>query len=70
MSLIGFHRFLIAAGILFCGGFAVWQFLAFLDQRSAVSLFMSIAFAVAAVAFGYYLRNLSRFLRLPPDDAR
>jgi hypothetical protein len=68
MSLIGFHRFLIAAAILFCGGFAIWQFLAFLDQRRAAPFLMAIAFAVAAVAFGYYLRHLSRFLRLPPDQ--
>lgn len=72
MSLIQFHRVLIAAGILFCAGFAAWELQAFLDDRDPIALLISIGFAAAALALGYYLRHLSRFLRLPgrEEDAR
>lgn len=68
MSLIAFHRVLIAVGVLFCGGFAVWELLRFLDGRGWTSLLLALAFAVAAAALGYYLRHLRRFLGL--DEAR
>lgn len=68
MSLIHFHRVLISAGILFCAGFAAWELRAYLDDRDLVTLLISIAFAAAALALGYYLRHLSRFLRLPERD--
>jgi uncharacterized membrane protein len=68
MSLIQFHRVLIAAGILFCAGFAAWELRAFLENRELVTLLVSIAFAAAALALGYYLHHLSRFLRLPEQD--
>lgn len=62
MSLIAFHRLLIAVGILFCGGYAVRELLRFLDGRGWASLLLALAFAVAAGALGYYLRHLRRFL--------
>jgi hypothetical protein len=68
MSLIPFHRFLIAAAIIFCGGFAVWAFLAFLDDSRLLNLGLAIAFGAAAVGLGYYLKNLARFLNLSPDE--
>lgn len=64
MSLIAFHRFLIATGILFCGGFAVWELLRFLESGGWRSLLLAVGFAAAAGALGYYLRHLSRFLGL------
>ena len=67
MSLISFHRFLIAAAILFCSGFAVWELLAFREQGGVPALLLALAFAAAAAALAYYLRHLSRFLRLPPE---
>lgn len=62
MSLIAFHRFLIAVGIIFCGGFAVWELLRFRDGYGWTSLLLALSFAVAAAALGYYLRHLRRFL--------
>lgn len=62
MSLIGFHRLLIATAIVFCGGFALWQFRAFAADGAPVTLLIGIAFVVAAAGLVYYLRNLPRFL--------
>lgn len=54
-SLIGFHRVLITAGIVFCGGFAVY---AWTDGHTA----LATVFAILAVALLVYLWNLSRVL--------
>ena len=53
--MIPFHRLLIATGIVFCAGFALWSLL-----RGAMLL--GIGFAVLAVGLSYYLRHLNRFL--------
>jgi hypothetical protein len=68
MSLIPFHRLLIAAAIIFCAGFAVWAFFAFLDDNRLLDLGLAIAFGAAAIVLGYYLKNLARFLNLSPDE--
>jgi hypothetical protein len=61
-SLIGFHRVLITAGILFCTGFAVWSFhAAATGDRSSMWL-LGVVFAILAVGLGVYLWNLSRVL--------
>ncbi len=60
--MIIFHRFLIGTAILFCIGFAVWTFAANRDEGGTLQLVLGVAFAVAAVALGYYLKNLDRFL--------
>lgn len=62
MSLIGFHRFLISTAILFCGGFAIWEFLSFAATGSTPTLILGIFFGLAAGGLGYYLANLARFL--------
>lgn len=59
-SLIAFHRVLISAGIVFCVGFAVWIWL-------AGHVVLAVVFAVLALALGYYLKNLSRFLDYGED---
>lgn len=61
--MIPFHRFLIATAICFCLGFAAWAFVAYRSSASTGELALSVAFAAAAVALGYYLKNLDRFLR-------
>lgn len=53
--MIPFHKLLITTAVVFCGGFAVWAV-----WRGA--LVLGIAFAVLAVALGYYLSRLKRFL--------
>lgn len=62
MSLIGFHKFLIATAILFCALFAVWQGVAFVRSGGALSVVLAASFALAAAALTYYLANLQRFL--------
>lgn len=54
-SLIGFHRVLITAGIVFCGGFAVYAWTGGHGTLATV-------FAVLAVGLLVYLWNLSRVL--------
>lgn len=65
-SLITFHRVLIAAGILFCAGFAAWTFVAAARDDAGGLWALGGVFAVLAVALGWYLANLRRFLDL--DD--
>jgi hypothetical protein len=62
MTLIGFHRFLIAAGVAFCLGFAAWQIRAFLLARAPGALLLAALFALLAVALAIYLARLDRFL--------
>ena len=61
--MIPFHRMLIGTAIVFCAIFAVWSFVAFRRGGSTLLLVLAVTFAVAAVALGYYLKNLQRFLR-------
>lgn len=60
--MIPFHRFLIATAICFCLGFAGWAFVAYRSTASTGELALAVGFAAAAVALGYYLRHLDRFL--------
>jgi hypothetical protein len=62
--MIAFHRFLIATGILFCLGFAVWSFLAFEARGGIATLVLGAVFLLGAVGLGYYLNHLGRFLKL------
>jgi hypothetical protein len=60
--MIIFHRFLIGTAILFCLGFAAWTLAAYRSAGGTLQLVLAVAFAIAAVALGYYLKNLDRFL--------
>jgi hypothetical protein len=62
MSLIGFHRFLIATGILFCFGFAGWELLLWWVTRDGGSLLLGLVFVVLGLLLSYYLSRLGRFL--------
>lgn len=62
MSIIGFHRFLIATAILFCALFAAWEFRIFSADGGFGPLALAVIFALAAAGLTYYLANLSRFL--------
>lgn len=66
-SLIPFHRVLISAGILFCGGFAVWTFVEASRSDGAGTWALGVVFAILAVALAIYLWNLSRFLGYRED---
>lgn len=65
MSLIPFHRGLIAAAIVFCLGYAGWEVMAFLRTGRAGSLAIALLFLVLGAGLIYYLRRLNRFLGLP-----
>lgn len=54
-SLIGFHRVLISAGIVFCVGFATYAWY-------GGQITLAIVFGVLAVLLVAYLWNLSRVL--------
>ena len=60
--MIPFHRLLIGTAILFCLGFAAWTFVAYRASGAGADLGFALAFAFAAGALGYYLKNLNRFL--------
>ncbi|MBX6362254.1 MAG: hypothetical protein IRZ00_00170 [Gemmatimonadetes bacterium] len=66
MSLVPFHRVLIASAIAFFLAFAVWEVRAFLADRAAASLVAAAASAVVALLLAVYLRRLRSFLKLPP----
>ena len=53
LSLVSFHRFLIAAGIVFCAGFGLWQFIGSGEAAGSVPL--------GTVFLGLALRQMCRF---------
>ena len=67
MGVIGFHRFLISAAILFCAGYAVWEYLRFDAGAGTGALASSIVFLLLAAGLCYYLANLRRFLHRGSD---
>lgn len=65
MSLLGFHRFLIVTGIVFCLGFAVWELRLYLGvQGGAGALALTIVFALLAAGLTVYLARLRSILGL------
>lgn len=62
MSLIGFHKVLIASGILFCLGFGGWRLAAFLRGGAGGDLVVVAASALAAAGLGVYLAKLEEIL--------
>lgn len=62
MSLIAFHRFLIAAGIVFCFGFAVWELMTWWVGRAPDALALGAVFLGLGAGLSFYLSRLRRFL--------
>jgi hypothetical protein len=62
VSLIAFHRVLIAAGILFCFGFAAWELVFWWVTRATGALVMGIVFVLLGAGLCWYLSRLGRFL--------
>jgi len=60
MSLISFHKVLIATAILFCAGFAVWKVNRYTGGSGSIRV--AVVFCVIAVLLGFYLALLRRFL--------
>ena len=64
MSLIAFHKFLITTAIFFCLVFSVRQFSEFRATGDSATLVIAIAFGIATLALGYYLKHLSGILKI------
>ena len=62
LSLISFHRILIAVAILFCAGYGVYELSTFARSGETGSLLISGFFFVVTAGLTYYLRHLKRFL--------
>lgn len=69
MSLIAFHRFLIAVGILFCFGFAGWELVLWWVTRAWGSFVLAAVFVTFGALLSYYLSRLSRFLGYEGKDS-
>ena len=61
-SLVRFHQVLIAAGTLFCAGFAAWAFLTASRSGQSGWWVLGGVFAVLAAGLAVYLWNLRRVL--------
>lgn len=62
MSLLQFHRLLIACGILFCLGYAGWEVRALLQGGGFAALGLAMAFAALGLILSVYLWQLNRWL--------
>lgn len=62
MSLIGFHRFLIAAAILFCFGYAAWELVHFWVAGEGRSLALGLVFVVLGGGLSVYLARLRQYV--------
>ena len=73
MSLISFHRFLIATAIFFCFGFAIWELMLWWVGGESGALVLGGTFIVLGGVLTYYLVRLRRFLGvdvgLPGDQS-
>ena len=60
MSLVSFHRFLIATAIVFCLGYGAWE----LNRATEAGggFIQGTVFIVLGLALVAYLRQLARFL--------
>ena len=62
MSLVSFHRFLIATAIVFCLGYGAWELNGVADGAGSSAFIQGTVFIVLGLALGVYLRHLGRFL--------
>lgn len=63
MGVVGFHRFLISAAILFCIGYGIYELMRYGEGTGGTgTLVLAVVFLGFAAGLGYYLVNLQRFL--------
>ena len=62
VSLISFHKILIAIAILFCGGYGGYELVAFAKTGGTGALALGGVFLLLAAGLGYYLWRLNHFL--------
>lgn len=65
MSLVPFHRVLIASAIVFCAGFSALELISYSCRGGTLELVLGLAFAAAAGLLIIYLWHLRRILGLP-----
>jgi hypothetical protein len=65
MSLIWFHRVLIATAILFFLAFGAVRVADYLAAGAVLDLVLGVGSCAAGVALAVYLQRLRRFLKLP-----
>jgi hypothetical protein len=70
VSLIAFHRVLIATGILFCFGFAAWELVFWWVTRRVGALALGVVFVLLGVGLCWYLARLARFLGYEKKEPR
>ena len=68
MSLISFHRFLIATAIVFCFGFAIWELMTWWVGGEAGALTLGGTFIALGGVLTFYLVRLRRFLGVDPSS--
>jgi len=62
MSLIHFHRLLIATAIVFCFGFAIWELMTWWVAGASGALALGVTFILLGGGLTYYLARLRYFL--------
>lgn len=62
MSLLAFHRGLIAVAILFCLGYGSWELLRLTRPPAEGSFILGTVFILLGMGLAYYLARLNRFL--------
>ncbi|HSJ15137.1 MAG TPA: hypothetical protein VK939_12025 [Longimicrobiales bacterium] len=62
ISLVAFHRFLIAAAIVFCLGYAGWEIHAWREAGAGGVPALALLFLALGVGLALYLKRLGRFL--------
>ncbi len=62
VSLITFHRILIATGILFCVGYSGYELVEFTKMGGTRPLVLGVVFFLLGCGLSYYLWRLSHFL--------
>lgn len=62
MSIVSFHRGLIAAAIAFCFGYGIWELTGYAQDGRGGSLGVGVVFVILGAALIFYLVRLNRFL--------
>ena len=60
--MINFHKLLISTAIVFSLGFTIWSAMAYTSTGEFWAAASAVGFGLATIAFGFYLKNLKRFL--------
>lgn len=68
MSLVGFHRALIAVAVVFCLGYGTWELVGAARPGGGGSRIVGGVFLLLAVGLAWYLLRLNRILGYAADD--